>query len=491
MEPAREVKDIKLMTVGDAGVGKSALVRAFCEEANAQNEEATVGADFKVRMLKHAGKDFRVNIWDSSGELRFLEVRNEFYREAQGVILVFDVTSRRSFQNLEKWMDEVAKYAQGSEPQFAVVGTKTDLTTTRMVQEQTGRDWAKSKSIPYFETSAAQGRNVEMVFKEMSNWASDVEVQQTSFDEIIVCASRPTRFMMSTVALELLKGQASGWPRTIDFSMLGKAPKNLEDLELEVTKDKCTLITTSSGEVERLAAVSAIAISRTNGTTLMQLGSWDPEQGELKVGCKLPGTKQEAGETAVEAMQRLLKKDLLAFSEQIDLQQAIAKHELEWSRSEKYNLRTKYLRTIFQLTVDDDDDWPELQRLQSYDKDGVPGKARISARRSRMLPGSFGADDDDIEPCIADFAEVIGLPDGDGQRLLICGWLRDEDAERFKGEGDGKVSLQKAMARIHIDELILSSVKERLACCQLPPSGEMVLSEGDRFSSLTVVPQQS
>ncbi|CAJ1384730.1 unnamed protein product [Effrenium voratum] len=132
-------------------------------------EEATVGADFKVRMLKHAGKDFRVNIWDSSGELRFLEVRNEFYREAQGVILVFDVTSRRSFQNLEKWMDEVAKYAQGSEPQFAVVGTKTDLTTTRMVQEQTGRDWAKSKSIPYFETSAAQGRNVEMVFKEMAS----------------------------------------------------------------------------------------------------------------------------------------------------------------------------------------------------------------------------------------------------------------------------------------------------------------------------------
>lgn len=58
-------------------------------------------------------EDFRVNIWDASGDLKFQDVRNEFYKEAQAVILVFDVTSRRSFQNLEKWMDEVAKFTQG------------------------------------------------------------------------------------------------------------------------------------------------------------------------------------------------------------------------------------------------------------------------------------------------------------------------------------------------------------------------------------------
>mmetsp|Transcript_96827 Transcript_96827/g.118615 ORF Transcript_96827/g.118615 Transcript_96827/m.118615 type:complete len:185 (+) Transcript_96827:52-606(+) len=166
---AKDVTNLKLLTLGDSGVGKSTLVHAFCEDGHNPVESGpTVGADFKVRMLKHAGKDFRVNIWDASGDLKFIDVRNEFYKETQGVILVFDVTSRRSFQNLEKWMDEVAKYAQGSEPLYALVGTKIDL-STRQVQEQAARDWAKSKGMLYFEVSAAQGRNVETVFKEMAS----------------------------------------------------------------------------------------------------------------------------------------------------------------------------------------------------------------------------------------------------------------------------------------------------------------------------------
>ncbi|CAK9001217.1 unnamed protein product [Durusdinium trenchii] len=165
----KEITNLKLLTLGDSGVGKSMLVNAFLAEGELPEGDApTVGADFKVRMLKHAGKDYRVNVWDTSGDLKFLDVRNEFYKEAQGVILVFDITSRRSFQNLEKWMDEVAKYAQGSEPSYALVGNKIDL-HTRLVQEQVARDWAKSHGMPYFEVSGAQGRNVEMVFKELAS----------------------------------------------------------------------------------------------------------------------------------------------------------------------------------------------------------------------------------------------------------------------------------------------------------------------------------
>ncbi|CAE7876452.1 rab1B, partial [Symbiodinium microadriaticum] len=165
-----DVINLKLMTLGDAGVGKSTLVHSFCADGEVVLEagEPTIGADFKVKMLKHAGKDFRVNIWDASGDLKFIDVRNEFYKEAQGVVLVFDVTSKRSFQNLEKWTDEVTRYAQGSEPIYAVVGTKTDL-HPRLVQEQVARDWAKSRGMPYFEVSGAQGRNVEMVFKELAS----------------------------------------------------------------------------------------------------------------------------------------------------------------------------------------------------------------------------------------------------------------------------------------------------------------------------------
>ena len=87
-----------------------------------------------------------------------------------------------------------------------------------------------------------------------------------------------------------------------------------------------------------------------DGMVLMHLGSWEPCSG-LKVGCKLPGTKQEVGETALAAMQRLLHRELLPFESQVDLQEASAVPEVEWQRSEKYHLPTKYLKTIFHTTA--------------------------------------------------------------------------------------------------------------------------------------------
>mmetsp|Transcript_87180 Transcript_87180/g.154383 ORF Transcript_87180/g.154383 Transcript_87180/m.154383 type:complete len:188 (-) Transcript_87180:59-622(-) len=165
----KEIINLKIMIVGDAGVGKSTLATTFCAQGSETvvDDEPTVGADFKVRRLTHAGKDFRMNIYDASGDNRFIEVRNEFYKEMQGLMLTFDVTSRRSFQNLEKWMDEAAKYCQG-EPKCVVVGTKTDL-GTRLVQEQAAKDWAKGHGMQYFEVSAAQNKNVENPFKELAS----------------------------------------------------------------------------------------------------------------------------------------------------------------------------------------------------------------------------------------------------------------------------------------------------------------------------------
>ncbi|CAE7273367.1 RABC2A, partial [Symbiodinium sp. CCMP2456] len=378
----KDVINLKLMTLGDVGVGKSTLVHSFCADGDVVLEagEPTVGADFKVKMLKHAGKDFRVNIWDASGDLKFIDVRNEFYKEAQGVVLVFDVTSKRSFQNLEKWTDEVTRYAQGSEPIYAVVGTKTDL-HPRLVQEQavarytllldaTHRDHlsvaecmrataAKVILAPYTAGGTGLGEKqrdavlrslrvwggslperllpvclgivwvlVDLWFDNVhvtccenvrtrlamakppqAPWPNDVEVPSTSFDEIIVCASSVVRNLVSRIGLELVKDQVGTQWATAVFR---NHPRNIEELEREVIRSKCMLMANTHGDVERLAAVSTINISRRDGTSLMQLGTWDPEVG-LRVSCKLPGTKQELGETAQEAMSRVLETDLLPF----------------------------------------------------------------------------------------------------------------------------------------------------------------------------------
>merc|ERR1712203_734374 len=96
-----------------------------------------------VRPLQRNGKDIRVNIWDTAGDPRFLDVRNEFYKESQGVILMFDVTAKKSLQNLDNWLAEVTKYGT-ADMKCTVVGTKSD-SSSRTVAEQAGRDWAKHK----------------------------------------------------------------------------------------------------------------------------------------------------------------------------------------------------------------------------------------------------------------------------------------------------------------------------------------------------------
>jgi small GTP-binding protein len=164
---ARDVHNAKVVVVGDIGTGKTALVQAFLSErlgqrALAGGSRPTVGADFEVRSMKHRGKDLRVNLWDCSGDQRFTEVRNEFYKEAHGVLLVYDVTSRSTFQNLQQWLSEATRHSSG-DAQFAVVAAKVE-SGPRAVPEQTGRDWAAHKGVPYFEVSAAHRTNLEAPF---------------------------------------------------------------------------------------------------------------------------------------------------------------------------------------------------------------------------------------------------------------------------------------------------------------------------------------
>merc|ERR1719433_303284 len=114
------------------------------------------------------GREFRVNVFDVGGDERYAEVRSEFYKDSNGVLLVFDVTSRRSFQNLDQWMTEVTKNSQGGAAlPCAVVAAKVEA-TPRAVSEQEARGWASGRKLEYFEVSAALALNVEAPFHELA-----------------------------------------------------------------------------------------------------------------------------------------------------------------------------------------------------------------------------------------------------------------------------------------------------------------------------------
>ncbi|KAK2963336.1 putative GTP-binding protein yptV2 [Blattamonas nauphoetae] len=153
---------IKIISLGDKGVGKSCLIKRFCEKKFVSKYIATIGIDYGMKPISVGGTDVRVNLFDFSGADHYFEIRNEFYKDTQGVLLTYDVTTKSSFQNLQKWLDEGAQFGLGS-PIMIVVANKTDL-GKRAVSEKEGKAWAQSKGLRYYETSCSSGSGVDEAF---------------------------------------------------------------------------------------------------------------------------------------------------------------------------------------------------------------------------------------------------------------------------------------------------------------------------------------
>jgi DnaJ family protein C protein 27 len=150
--------------MGNASTGKSCIIKRFCEERFVSKYIPTIGVDYGVKPCPVNGIDTRVNFWDLSGHSEFFEVRNEFYKDAQGILLVYDVTSRETYDVLDNWLAEAAKY--GCNPReipIALCANKSEK-KDRKVSEDEGREFAKSRNLSYFETSAASGSNVNEMF---------------------------------------------------------------------------------------------------------------------------------------------------------------------------------------------------------------------------------------------------------------------------------------------------------------------------------------
>mmetsp|Transcript_1734 Transcript_1734/g.6034 ORF Transcript_1734/g.6034 Transcript_1734/m.6034 type:complete len:255 (+) Transcript_1734:262-1026(+) len=154
---------VKIISMGNAGVGKSCLIKRYCEEKFVPKYISTIGVDYGVKGLKMGEWVVRVNMWDLAGGPEFLDVRNEFYKEAQGVLLVYDVGDRRSFEALEGWLDESARFGARNAV-VVVAGNKVDQSSRRQVSEAEGREWARGNGFLFFETSALSGERVRPLF---------------------------------------------------------------------------------------------------------------------------------------------------------------------------------------------------------------------------------------------------------------------------------------------------------------------------------------
>ncbi|KAM3868008.1 ras-related protein Rab-27B-like [Diretmus argenteus] len=162
---------IKLLALGDSGVGKTTFLYRYTDNKFNRKFTTTVGIDFREKRVEYMGtgadgtteRNFRVHLqlWDTAGQERFRSLTTAFFRDAMGFLLMFDLTNQQSFLNVRNWMSQLQANAYCDSPDIVLVGTKADLLDLRDVHAGQARDLADRYGIPYFETSASTGEEVE------------------------------------------------------------------------------------------------------------------------------------------------------------------------------------------------------------------------------------------------------------------------------------------------------------------------------------------
>lgn len=160
----------KTIVVGDGQVGKTAITYRYAEGKFLENYKMTIGVDFTIKHEKVRDKTIKCQIWDTGGQEEFSKIRPLYYRGALGSLLVYDVTNKESFENLDVWFKEINENC--IEIPIILVGNKTDL-ESRVVTEDEGKKQAKKFSkeygmkVPYLETSAKTGESIKKVFSKL------------------------------------------------------------------------------------------------------------------------------------------------------------------------------------------------------------------------------------------------------------------------------------------------------------------------------------
>ncbi|XP_024997633.2 ras-related protein Rab-37 isoform X13 [Gallus gallus] len=150
--------------VGDSGVGKTSLLVQFDQGKFIPGSfSATVGIGFTNKVVAVDGVKVKLQIWDTAGQERFRSVTHAYYRDAQALLLLYDITSKMSFDNIRAWLTEIHEYAQ-KDVVIMLLGNKADVSSERMVRTEDGASLAREYGVPFMETSAKTGMNVELAF---------------------------------------------------------------------------------------------------------------------------------------------------------------------------------------------------------------------------------------------------------------------------------------------------------------------------------------
>ena len=152
---------IKILTLGESTVGKTSIVTKVCDDTFTGQQMATTGIDSRQFTIKYNEDTVvHISLWDTAGQERFNNITKQYFNKVDGILLVYDITSRTSFNKIHNWVNEINNVITPNELGIVLLGNKNDLELQREVQKDEGSELGKELNMPFFETSAKTGKNL-------------------------------------------------------------------------------------------------------------------------------------------------------------------------------------------------------------------------------------------------------------------------------------------------------------------------------------------
>jgi small GTP-binding protein len=160
--------EFKIILLGSISVGKTSILSRYTLNEFREDYKCTIKSDFKVKTI-NVNKDSqaKLNIWDTCGDEKFRAITRQYYKEAQGILLVYDITNKESFENIDKWIEDIKNSAPSNCVIF-LVGNKSDLADKRIITFQEGKNKAEEYGLLFNEVSAKNGDNILLIFGNIS-----------------------------------------------------------------------------------------------------------------------------------------------------------------------------------------------------------------------------------------------------------------------------------------------------------------------------------
>ena len=156
---------INILLLGDSNVGKTSLMIRFTDNKFEEDSSATIGVEFKNKVIQIDNKNIKLHILDTAGQEKFRSVASNFIRRGDGIIFTFDLNNEESFENIKTWL--ITADGINEDYQRILVGNKCDL-PNKIITKEKAEKLSQKKNMKYFETSAKVGKNVDLIFKEIA-----------------------------------------------------------------------------------------------------------------------------------------------------------------------------------------------------------------------------------------------------------------------------------------------------------------------------------